>query len=68
MGGVLWFHVGRPCVCLPYIRISFPDDNLSKHHWLCTKRSMCIDIVEVWFEIANGQILSILTELIARPS
>ena len=38
-GGVLWFHVGRPCVCpsvcpsvsRPSIRSSFPDDNLSKH-------------------------------------
>ena len=29
---------------------------------------MCIDIVEIWFEIADGQILSILTELSARDT
>ena len=43
--GVLWFHVGRPCVCpsvrQSYVRISFSDDNLSKPHqtwyvhWYC---------------------------------
>ena len=35
---------------------SFPDDNLSKHQWIFTKLGMCIDIVEIWFGIANGQI------------
>ena len=38
---------------------SFPDDNLSKHQWIFTKFGMCIDIVEIWFGIANGQISSI---------
>ena len=36
---VLWFHIGRPCVCAfvsrtsihPSISFSFPGDNLSKH-------------------------------------
>ena len=56
-GGVLWFHVGCPCV-RPSVRFSFPDDNLSKHQWIFTKRGMCIDIVEIWFGIANGQISS----------
>ena len=42
----------------PSVRLSFPDDNLSKHQWIFTKFSMCIDIVEIWFGIANGQILS----------
>ena len=43
-GGVLWFHVGRPCpsirlsVVCPSVRFSFPDDNLSKHQWIFTKR------------------------------
>ena len=40
-GGVLWFHVGHPCVCLSIRlsdRISFPDDNLIKHQWIFTKR------------------------------
>ena len=27
---------------------------------------MCIDIVEIWFGIVNGQILSVLTELSAH--
>ena len=66
---VLWFHPGHPCVC-PYIRqsflVSFPDDNLSKHQWIFTKLGMCIDIVEILFGIANGQISSNLTELSAR--
>ena len=31
-GGVLWFHVGRPCVSLS-VRFLFQDDNLSKHQW-----------------------------------
>ena len=37
---------------------SFPDDTLSKLQWIFTKLSMCIDIVEIWFGIANGQISS----------
>ena len=32
----------------------FPDDNLNKHQWIFTKLDMCIDIVEIWFGIANG--------------
>ena len=40
----------------PSVRFSFPDDNLSKHQWIFTKFGMCIDIVEIWFGIANGQI------------
>ena len=37
---------------------SFLADNLSKHEWIFTKLGICIDIVEIWFGIANGQILS----------
>ena len=64
---VLWFHVGRPCTrpCVrpsavrPSVRFSFfVDDNLSKHQWIFTKRGMCIDIVEIWFWVVNGQISS----------
>ena len=40
----------------PSIHFSFPDDNLSRHQWIFTKLGMCIDIVEIWFGIANGQI------------
>ena len=42
----------------PSIHFSFPGDNLSTHQWIFTKLGMCIDIVEIWFGIANGQILS----------
>ena len=35
---------------------SFPADNLSECHWIFTKLVMCIDIVEICFGIANGQI------------
>ena len=52
-----WSSV-RPSYVPLSIRFSFPDDNLSKHQWIFTKLGMCIDIVEIWFEIANGQISS----------
>ena len=42
----------------PSICFSFPDDNLSKHQWIFTKLGVCIDIMEICFGIANGQILS----------
>ena len=32
----------------------YPDDNLSKYQWIFSKLGMCIDIVEIWFGIANG--------------
>ena len=35
---------------------SFPD-NLSKLQWIFIKLGMCIDIVEICFGIANGQII-----------
>ena len=37
---------------------SFPDDNLSKQQGIFTKLAIYIDIKEIWFGIANGQILS----------
>ena len=43
---------------------SFPDNNLSKLQGIFTKLGMCIDIVESWFEIANGQISSIFDRVI----
>ena len=51
----------------PSVHFSFPDDNLSKHQWIFTKLGMCIDNVEIWFGIANGQISSIF-ELTARDT
>ena len=38
---------------------SFLDGNLSKCRWIATKLGVCIDIVEIWFRIVNGQISSI---------
>ena len=52
-----WTSVCLAVSC-PTILISFPDDNLSKHQWIFTKLGMCIDIVEIWFGIVNGQISS----------
>ena len=40
------------------VRFSFPDANLSKHQWIFTRLGLCIDIVEIWFEIVNGQVSS----------
>ena len=56
--------VVRESVHLSVRLFLFPDDNLSKHQWIFTKFGMCIDIVEIWFGIANGQILSIFDGVI----
>ena len=48
-------------VCLsvrPSVYLSSPDDNLSKHQRIFFKLGLCIDIVEILFGIANGQIMS----------
>ena len=37
---------------------SFPDDNLSKYQRIFSKLGMCVDIVDIWFGIANGQVSS----------
>ena len=39
-----------PSVC-PSI-LSFLDNNLSKYPWIFINLGICIDIVEIWFEIA----------------
>ena len=54
--------------CLQQVRILFADNNLSKCQWIFTKLGVCIDIVEICFGIADGQILSILTELSAHDT
>ena len=41
---------------IPSVHILFQVDNLSKHQWIFTKLGMCIDIKEIWFGIAKGQI------------
>ena len=47
---------------------SFPDYNLSKLHGIFTKLAICIDIKEICFGIANGQISSNFKELSARDT
>ena len=42
----------------------FLDDNLRKCQGILTKLVTCIDIKEVWFGIANGQISSIFDRVI----
>ena len=37
---------------------SFPDNNLSKYIGILTKLAVCIDLKEISFGIANGQISS----------
>ena len=43
---------------------SFPDDNLIKCRGILTKPGTCIDIKEILFGIANGQILSMFDRVI----
>ena len=43
---------------------SFPDNNWSKCQWSFAKLGMCIDIVEIWFGIAIGQISSMFDGVI----
>ena len=52
----------------PFIRFLFPDDNLRKQQWIFTKLGMCIDIVEIWFGIADGQIFIKFLWLSARDT
>ena len=43
--------------------------NLSKSQWIqiFTKLGICIDIVEIWFGIANGQITSAFDRVVCPP-
>ena len=54
---VMCLSVCPSVVCLSIF--SFQDNNLSKCQWIFTKLGVCIDIVEIWFGIANGHILSV---------
>ena len=44
----------------------FPDDNLSKFKGILDKFGTCIDIKEIWFRMANGQISSIFDSYLSR--
>ena len=48
----------------PSIRLSFPDDNRVNINGFSPNFGMCIDIVEIWFGIANGHISSIFDGVI----
>ena len=53
-----WSSVCLSVVC-PSFHLSvfsFPDVNWSKYQWIFAKPGVYIDIVEIWFWIANGQI------------
>ena len=52
------------CLSVRLSVFSLQDDNLNKYQWIFTKLVMWIDIVEIWFGIANGQILSIFDRVI----
>ena len=64
MAGIMVSRWTSVClsVCLsivhPSVRFSFPDDNLSKHQWIFAKSGVGMDIMEIWYGIANGQISS----------
>ena len=63
-GFILVVHV---FVCCQSIHIFFLDDNLSKYQWIVTKLGTCIEIVKIWFGIANGQILSVFDNEVCLP-
>ena len=56
MGDFCSFLSHLPATCLFFL---FQDDNMSKYKLIFTKLEMCIYVVEIWFEITNGQIPSI---------
>ena len=45
---------------------SFLNDNFSKYQWIFTRLGIWIDIVEIWFGIADGKFNQFLTGLFAR--
>ena len=52
--------------CLMHVLKSvfmFTDNHLSKHQWIFTQLGICIDIMEVWSGIANGQISSLFVRV-----
>ena len=65
----IWIGIAKTLevICPRHAHIFILDDNLSKCQGILTKLVTCIDMKEIWFGIANGQILSqCLTELSAH--
>ena len=63
----LVFHVSVcPSVCGTSVSLyfCFPDDNLPECQWIFIKLGVCVDVVDIWFGIANGQISSIFDRVI----
>ena len=55
----------HPSFVHPFIHVYFCFQTITcKYQWIFIKLGMCIDIVEIWFGIANGQILSIFDSVI----
>ena len=65
-GSVLMVSCWMSIIC-PSLCILFADDNFSKDQWISTKLGMCIDIVEIWFQIAYEQFSSISVTVICPP-
>ena len=55
----------HPSICRMSVFL-FLYNNLSKYQWIFAKLGMYIDIVEIWFWIANGQILSSFDSIICQ--
>ena len=62
---ILWWLMGNFCPFFTELSagdmsiFSFLDDNFSKYQWILTKLGMCINIMEIWFGMADGQMSSI---------
>ena len=48
-------------ICPWYICIFILKDNFREYQWIFTKLGVCIDIVEIWFGIADGQISTVFS-------
>ena len=55
-------------ICPRSVIFSFPDNKLCKCQGNLTKLGTCIDIKEIWFGNANGQIASMFDRVICRDT
>ena len=60
----LFVRAGRVCLSVPIFVFT---RNLSKYQWIFTKLGVCIDILEIRFGIANGQISPFFDTVICPP-
>ena len=72
---LIWFGIANGQISSDFDRVICPRHvhifvfrtiTLGKCQGILTKLGTCLDIKEIWFRIAYGQILSILTELSAH--